>query len=986
MSKIVKKKERGFLGSKVFWVLLVLFFLLAVLIILWSVLGKANTYVVTNTNDSGAGSLRQAILDVNSNSGADYISFNIPTSDPNFNGQWWTITLASALPVITEAVNLDGFTQTQNVGDLNTGMVGTGGTVGVDQISLPRYEKVEIEIKGNSHATDCLAIGGNASDVIVQGMAVYFCDEALNANGGTGTNRLVQKMLIGTRADGSDPGLSERNNDFGVRQINAGELRVNECYVGYNGEGGLVGEASNTVFKATYNEVFMNGWGSDAHDGIDFNGVNGEAKYNLSWGNACSGTTNTGCGSGIELGSQTENTGNNLVENNTVYENRMGITVRKGASGNLIRRNIVTRNENSGILLADEGGITVANMISENSIYQNSGLGIDINADGATSPGDGVTVNNGSKNTGMANDEMDFPVITGSILNGSNLTISGYVGSASGQALFANSKVEFFKSSYDGSTNPNPIITNDSSPYHGEGKTYLGYLTAGADGNFSGNFDVLGKGLIEADWVTATAADTAGSTSEFGENFQTEENVVDLELSKTKDGDNRKEGESVIFTLSLENKGPDNATGVQVKDQLPSGLTYVSSTASSGSYDSISGIWNVGNLNSGETITLELKASVDSGTGGSTLENMAEVIAINQRDSDSTPNNNDINEDDQDNESLVVDKSSDEIIRKVSILKTAEPVSGTVTLPGDVIVYKVDFKNDSNTDLEGVILTDDVSETVDYQGGTLKLGSVNLTDAVDGDQGEFDGGKKQIKVHIGDLDEGGSGNFSFSVKIKGIEYSKPGVKNYAVFNSKEISNLNSNITSHPVDPIEIKKIGEDINGGLLLPGDEILWRITITNVGFTQTTHVVVEDTLPESITYVEKSITGRGANDSDSKKLKWDIGVLELNEQVELSFKSILNAGVPANTEIKNQAMVDCDQCNPKYSDNPKTVEVNDATILLAQTGKNVYILIILSVVLILAGGVILYLAYRKEYFQESKISKKETKEKRKKLKSKKR
>jgi hypothetical protein len=42
------------------------------------------TFVVTTTSDSGAGSLRQAILDANANAGADTITFNIPQSDPNY--------------------------------------------------------------------------------------------------------------------------------------------------------------------------------------------------------------------------------------------------------------------------------------------------------------------------------------------------------------------------------------------------------------------------------------------------------------------------------------------------------------------------------------------------------------------------------------------------------------------------------------------------------------------------------------------------------------------------------------------------------------------------------------------------------------------------------------------------------------------------------------------------------------------------------------
>src|SRR5947207_15931209 len=42
------------------------------------VLPLACTFTVTNTNDSGAGSLRQAILDANANLGTDSICFSVP--------------------------------------------------------------------------------------------------------------------------------------------------------------------------------------------------------------------------------------------------------------------------------------------------------------------------------------------------------------------------------------------------------------------------------------------------------------------------------------------------------------------------------------------------------------------------------------------------------------------------------------------------------------------------------------------------------------------------------------------------------------------------------------------------------------------------------------------------------------------------------------------------------------------------------------------
>lgn len=63
------------------------------------------TFMVSNTNDGGAGSLRQAILDANGSAGSDTISFNIMESGIR------TITLLSPLPVVTESVFIDGTTQ-----------------------------------------------------------------------------------------------------------------------------------------------------------------------------------------------------------------------------------------------------------------------------------------------------------------------------------------------------------------------------------------------------------------------------------------------------------------------------------------------------------------------------------------------------------------------------------------------------------------------------------------------------------------------------------------------------------------------------------------------------------------------------------------------------------------------------------------------------------------------------------------------------------
>ncbi|MFN4254245.1 MAG: right-handed parallel beta-helix repeat-containing protein [Saprospiraceae bacterium] len=73
---------------------------LAWMLVLFAQIGNAATYTVSNTDDSGSGSLRQAIMDANGNSGADIIEFSVAG----------TLNLSSGLPSITDALTIDGTT------------------------------------------------------------------------------------------------------------------------------------------------------------------------------------------------------------------------------------------------------------------------------------------------------------------------------------------------------------------------------------------------------------------------------------------------------------------------------------------------------------------------------------------------------------------------------------------------------------------------------------------------------------------------------------------------------------------------------------------------------------------------------------------------------------------------------------------------------------------------------------------------------------
>jgi uncharacterized repeat protein (TIGR01451 family) len=85
---------------------------------------------------------------------------------------------------------------------------------------------------------------------------------------------------------------------------------------------------------------------------------------------------------------------------------------------------------------------------------------------------------------------------------------------------------------------------------------------------------------------------------------------ADLALNKTVDNATPNVGDTVTFTITLTNHGPDTATNVIVSDLLPPGLKLLSSHPSQGTY--VGGVWNVGTVTTSMAPTLTLTAKVVS--------------------------------------------------------------------------------------------------------------------------------------------------------------------------------------------------------------------------------------------------------------------------------------------------------------------------------------------------------------------------------------
>lgn len=121
---------------------------------------------------------------------------------------------------------------------------------------------------------------------------------------------------------------------------------------------------------------------------------------------------------------------------------------------------------------------------------------------------------------------------------------------------------------------------------------------------------------------------------------------ADLSLTKTVSNAAPAFGATISYTLGVTNAAgsPLTATGVQVRDVLPAGVTFVSASGT-GTYNSGTGIWSVGTLAPGASASLTITVTV-AASAGATVQNLAEVWVSSAADLDSTPANGSITEDD----------------------------------------------------------------------------------------------------------------------------------------------------------------------------------------------------------------------------------------------------------------------------------------------------------------------------------------------------
>lgn len=202
---------------------------------------------------------------------------------------------------------------------------------------------------------------------------------------------------------------------------------------------------------------------------------------------------------------------------------------------------------------------------------------------------------------------------------------------------------------------------------------------------------------------TVGSADQVNKSGDTYHYVSFREPSADIGVTKGVDEFFPRELDEITYTINVNNTGPAIASDVTVTDVLPGGLTYLGDSASVGSYSSDTGVWSVGALGVGEVATLRIAASVDDGTGGETITNVAEVVPSALSD----PNAN--------NDSDSVDITVDDRVEVLGAdIRVSKSVNDAFPTEAETVTFTVNVGNDGPLDATGVIISDPLPAGLTY--------------------------------------------------------------------------------------------------------------------------------------------------------------------------------------------------------------------------------------------------------------------------------
>lgn len=348
------------------------------------------------------------------------------------------------------------------------------------------------------------------------------------------------------------------------------------------------------------------------------------------------------------------------------------------------------------------------------------------------------------------------------------------------------------------------------------------------------------------------------------------------DLSITKELLNQQYDEAIFLITVTNNDEIFTESNAEVIDVLPTGYTFVSATASQGSYDPVLGIWDIGELAPGQSETLEITVKINE---QGEYVNVATVQGDNE---DKNPDNN----------------IDDATITKGKLIFLKNALQEAVYRVGEVIEYEISIKNDGPLPVVEIQIIDDNADA----------GSI-------------------VPDFIPRIEPGETANISARHTVTHSDFVMGEVINQATLETPTVLDQESLISDDPkttalYDPTIVPVVRTaDLHAvkddGIVYyePGQETTYVITVTNNGPSDAIDIVVSDPLPEGAEYMSWYSTIDTSGEGDLYDV---IPVLAVGETVTYYVTVKINRNqlgdfiniVSVESEYNEDPVPHCDTC----------------------------------------------------------------------------
>ena len=328
---------------------------------------------------------------------------------------------------------------------------------------------------------------------------------------------------------------------------------------------------------------------------------------------------------------------------------------------------------------------------------------------------------------------------------------------------------------------------------------------------------------------------------------------ADLAITKSNDISTAVPGETISYTITVENLGPEDATGAQVVDNFDpatfTDVTYTSEAFDGATENEASGSGNIDdtvNLPNGASIVYTVTGTVlTSATGDAT-----NTAVVNAPSGTPDPNLDNNTDDEVDVLEVQVD---------LSITKD----DGTTTVaPGQETTYTIVVSNNGPSDVIGATVTDTFP---------AELTSVSFTStATGGATGNTDGTDVTEINDTVNMPAGSTITYTVTATVSPtatVEFTNDATVTAPVGTVETDSTNNTASDTNLIGDVVDLQITKDDGVTTAVPGEDLTYTIVVTNAGPSDVTGATITDTFPtelENVTFTS-SVTGVVAGNTAS-------------------------------------------------------------------------------------------------------------------------